>query len=60
MKKLPEHLQHPRLGIILIGENPSSRSYIKKKRNFARRVGIKTRLFNILGEKKEAIKTQLE
>lgn len=44
--KLPEHLKAPRLGIILVGNNPASLSYIKRKRYSASKASIKTRVFH--------------
>jgi len=46
-KDLPTSLKFPRLGIILVGNNPASLSYIKRKKNNASKANIKTRLFQI-------------
>lgn len=43
--KLPEHVK-AQLGIILVGNNPASLSYIKRKRYSASKASIKTRVFH--------------
>lgn len=50
----------PRLGIICVGDHPASLSYIRKKKKIARKVGIKTRLFQIPLEKETALQETIK
>lgn len=44
---LSKAFEQPRLAIILVGDNPFSQSYIRRKRYIAQKIHIKSRLFQI-------------